>query len=267
MIICHLSRESNPYYHLALETAIFENSDIEQAFIVYRNVDTVSLGRFQNPWQETHPRLLRENGIFLSRRFSGGGTVFQDEGNINFSFIGKNDTDTISKHFALIQRTLSDWGIVTEISEKRDMLWNGKKFSGSAFYLKSGRLLHHGTLLVHSDLRRLGEFLKGALPDIQSMGTASRRAKVCNLTEAAPALTLGKLFDALIEHFQKENPHFVISEASQLQKFLDIEKISHYSSFRWLLGETPRFQWQGENFIPRKWNSLADLPEPFHNLL
>ncbi|HDR05199.1 MAG TPA: hypothetical protein ENN84_08150 [Candidatus Marinimicrobia bacterium] len=267
MIISHISQRSNPYYHLALENNLFHHADIDRAFLLYRNRDTVSMGRFQNPWQETHLRLLRENGIFLSRRFSGGGTVFQDKGNINFSFIGKNDTDAIGHHFALVQRTLSEWGITAEISEKRDMLWHGKKFSGSAFYLKNGRLLHHGTLLVNSDLSRLSKFLKGAYPEIDSMGTASRRAKVVNLSEAAPAITWEALLVALNQQFNKENPSAILLNEEELDSGYIKEKISEYSGFRWLLGETPRFQWQEKIFTPREWRSMDDLPESFRNLL
>lgn len=169
------------YINLALEEYLLDR--FEESFLLfYRNRPTVVIGRNQNPMRETRPGLLVDKGIRLARRISGGGAVYHDEGNLNFCYLtSKADFD---RQFILmvLRDILSDFQVKCEISGNYDLLYEGKKFSGSAFALRKRRALHHGTLLINSDLEALRCYLAPQLKREESPGgVESRRSEVVNL--------------------------------------------------------------------------------------
>jgi lipoate-protein ligase A len=228
------SNSCDPYDNLVLEELLWENYSAQhQVYLVYVNKPCVVIGRHQNPWQETRPSALRGAGIPLLRRISGGGTVWHDEGNINFSWMGPRALYHRQIVDYWIQKALAPFDFSFDISAKGDYLYKGAKFSGNAFAFRSDRVLHHGTLLVQSDLVRLKSYM-GGIRFAQSVGVPSRPAVVMNLQEANCEIRI----DALLK---------TLEEATGLTyrvppKFLEEKTLRQLrQSEAWILGETPRF--------------------------
>ncbi len=184
------SEQTNPYLNLAYEKYLFENS-IKGALILFlwQNENTVVIGKNQNPWAECRCALLEKEGGFIARRMSGGGAVFHGEGNLNFTFLADDENFDTPLHFEIIKKSCKLCGIDAEISGRNDILTNGKKFSGNAFYHSGGRSYHHGTLLISEDKERLNRYLTPNAEKLKAKGVKSVAARTVNLCEIAPELT------------------------------------------------------------------------------
>ena len=159
----------------------------------YINRNAVIIGKNQNPWKECDLSAMERDGVQLVRRISGGGAVFHDCGNLNFSFnAGKNRYDKDRQHRFILE-TVQSLGIPCEFSGRNDLLAAGKKFSGNAYCARGDAKQHHGTLLVSADLSRLQNYLTVDPRKMQSKGVASVRSRVCNLNEFVPSLTVEEL--------------------------------------------------------------------------
>ncbi len=180
----------DPYYNLALEEYLLQHIP-ENGCILYlwQNDRTVVIGRNQNPWAECRTALLQEEGGCLARRLSGGGAVYHDLGNLNFTFLCEEQNFDIPKELSVIQKAVSYAGIRAEFSGRNDLLAGGKKFSGNAFYHSKGFSYHHGTLLISSDMEKLQRYLSPSKAKLQSKGIASVRSRITNLCDLSPALT------------------------------------------------------------------------------
>ncbi len=191
----YFSAFQNIFQNLCLEDYFLRETE-EEFILFYINTPCVVLGNFQNPWKETSPLALSENEVALARRQSGGGTVFHDEGNLNFCiFRNKPLLTDIDKtdHLELIQSFLRQRGVVTEKLSKSGMVFlkDGvlHKFSGEAFKQTKQRSFHHGTLLIKSQLDLLEKYLRPALPQIKTKAIASNPHRVGNLSEVIEGLT------------------------------------------------------------------------------
>jgi lipoate-protein ligase A len=182
------SESLDPCFNLALEQYVFDSLDTKHDyFMLWQNDNAIIIGKHQNTIEEINTDFVKTNNISVVRRLSGGGAVYHDLGNLNFTFItGKNpDTSTPAFDFAAfcrpITQALAAMGVNAEISGRNDMTINGKKFSGNAQYIKGGRVMHHGTLLFDSNLDIVAQALNVTPDKIASKGVKSTRSRVTNI--------------------------------------------------------------------------------------
>lgn len=176
-----------PFYNLALEEYCLNHFNDQEILIFWQNIPTVVIGRNQNALEEINLEYVQEKDIKVVRRLSGGGAVYHDLGNLNFTFIVKDDGGLNRFDFARFTRpvikTLEKMGIKAENNGRNDITIEGKKFSGNAQYRKGSRLLHHGTLLFDSDLEEMVRALNIEPGKVSSKGVKSVRSRVTNIAE------------------------------------------------------------------------------------
>lgn len=190
----------DPYVNLALERYLLEHADEDTCtLLLWQNDNTVVIGCNQNPWKECRTGLLQEEGVHLTRRFSGGGAVYHDLGNLNFSFICAEPLYDQEKQFQVIIEACASTGIKAHLSGRNDVLVGDKKFSGNAFFHQNGTACHHGTLMIASNYEKLARYLTPSKAKLQGKGVDSVRSRVANLETFAPDLTVGKLKGFLLE--------------------------------------------------------------------
>ncbi len=196
------SAVTNPWFNLATEDWIFNTLDPEShTLFLWRNSETVVIGRSQNPWVECKIDKMEADEVFLARRQSGGGAVFHDLGNTNFTFLSPKADYDQDANFTIIVNALKKLGIDAEQSGRNDMQVGDKKISGSAFKHASDRSFHHGTLLVNANMQKLGDYLNPHPLKLQAKGIKSVRSRVANLVEFNEDINHETLSDAIIEAF------------------------------------------------------------------
>jgi len=192
----------DPYYNLAVEQYLMETVEEGQCILyLWQNQNTVVIGRNQNPWKECRTTLLNEEGGKLARRLSGGGAVFHDLGNLNFTFLMPQSEYNLDRQLDVIQNAVRKLGIPAERSGRNDILADGRKFSGNAFYKNGVQAYHHGTLIVDVDTQKMGRYLNPSKAKLQSKGVDSVRSRVVNLKELNPDITIEALKKALADVF------------------------------------------------------------------
>lgn len=171
-------------------------SDVVVVF-VWQNADAVIIGKNQNAFAEVNLDLLAEDGCKLVRRFTGGGAVYHDIKNLNFSFVATKENYSVEKNFEVIKRALAEFGITAEVSGRNDILTDGKKFSGNAFLTENGVCLHHGTLLIDTDVTKMQKYLNVNAEKLASKGVKSVSSRVINLVSVCPSIDAEKLAAAI----------------------------------------------------------------------
>jgi len=185
------------------------------------------------------------DGVHLVRRESGGGAVFQDLGNINFTFLSSKEAYDKKRNYEIIIRALSHFGIPAEVQGRNDIVVNGAKVSGSAFKESIDRAFHHGTLMMNVDLARLGQYLTPSPKKLLAKGIKSVRSRVANLREFHPAIGKELLQEAIMKEFFQAHkaPHHV--EMLERDTILSVPQVQEYyqklKSHEWIYGETPQF--------------------------
>ncbi len=202
-LFCWESTGFDPYRNLAVEEQLLHQAADCAILYLWQNENTVVIGRNQNPWKECNTALLAQEGGKLARRLSGGGAVFHDLGNLNFTILLPQEDFQISRQLDVIQRALERLGIPTERSGRNDLLAQGRKFSGNAFYKNGKTAYHHGTLLICADLEKLGRYLTPSRLKLQAKGVDSVRSRVENLCYFQPGITVGAVKQALKEAFSQ----------------------------------------------------------------
>ena len=198
------SKVFDPYENLAIEQYLMETVEEDACILfLWQNQNTVVIGKNQNPWKECRTTLLEEEGGVLARRLSGGGAVFHDLGNLNFTFLMPQAEYNLDRQFAVIGEAMALLGLRAERSGRNDMLVEGRKFSGNAFYKNGRQAYHHGTLLVDVDMEKLGRYLNPSKAKLQAKGVDSVRSRVVNLRELNPEITIEKLKTAMAAAFAK----------------------------------------------------------------
>lgn len=244
---------TDPALNLAIEEALLLKEGLGPALFLWQNAHTVVVGRGQNAWKECRSQLLAEEGGTLVRRSTGGGAVYHDLGNLNFSFVMPKNIYDVSRQLKVIQQAVARFGIATEALGRNDMVLrdSGAKFSGNAFRNTQTRSLHHGTLLVDVDMALLGRYLAPSRQKLAAKGVESVRARVGNLKELAPDISIQALKAALNEAFVAEYgpacpaPWQDVLEAAQVMALAE-----KYRSWDWTYGQTPRFEITLENRFP-----------------
>ena len=236
----------NPFINLALEDYFLRSQEDLPVLFFYVNRPCVVLGRFQNPWLETNLSYLVNNDIWLVRRQSGGGCVFHDEGNLNFSFITPTGAIDRTKHAELLTEAFKKADIHLTISPRNDLWLNDldgipKKISGSAYKQTKDSSFHHGTFLVSSDLNKLEESLRHTLVPKSSKSISSVRSKVISLQEIHPGVEIKDVID-LVSHHLKTIPRELTGE--YLSQPLVQDSFKQLTHWDWLWGETPLFELQ-----------------------
>ncbi len=194
----------DPHANLAMEKHLMDITPAGTCILyLWQNQNTVVIGRNQNAWLECRSSLLEEEGGKLARRLSGGGAVFHDLGNLNFTFIMRRENYDLDKQLSVIQAACALAGIQTEKSGRNDVLADGRKFSGNAFYQSRTHAYHHGTLMVDVDKDKLGRYLSPPKAKLEAKGVTSVRSRVVNLKELAPELTIDRLKTYMTEAFSQ----------------------------------------------------------------
>ena len=256
--ICFIaSNQTEPYWNLAVEQYLVEHTT-EPTLYLWRNHRTVVIGQNQNPYSEVNVEALETDGGYLMRRKTGGGAVYHDDGNLNFSFVVPKDLYDQQRQFSVIQHAVESFGLHTELSGRNDILTEGRKFSGNAF--SKGRIndLHHGTLLICGDMSELARYLMPKPAKLQKHGVASVRSRVVNLAELNPGITPESIAPRLKEAFLSEYSEY--SEYSEHSDFSEIIKRpevralhDHFASPEWKYGRwrtftaqrSAQFDWGG----------------------
>ncbi|MFW6261719.1 MAG: lipoate--protein ligase [Spirochaetota bacterium] len=245
---------TDPWTNLAVEERLLEAIDVYgPSLMLWRNDPCVVIGRHQNPWVECDLRRMKADGVRLVRRISGGGAVYHDGGNTNFSFLAPSEHYDQGRHFAVVIAALASLGIDAHKTDRNDLRVGDRKISGNAFRHTRGRSLHHGTLLVASDLDLLTAYLTPRAALIETKATASVRSSVTNLGAARPGLTHAELWDALEAAYAAEyGPAAgerldVVTDAPAAGRALRIDaaelarRAAELAGWEWLYGHTPAF--------------------------
>lgn len=239
----YLAEQTIPYYNLATEEYLLNNvKENECILYLWQNRHTVVIGKNQNCWKECKVDKLAEEGGFLARRLSGGGAVFHDLGNLNFTFlIHKKDYD-VSRQLKVITEAAAKFGVNAVQTGRNDILADGRKFSGNAFYETGDRCYHHGTIMVNVDMDYLPRYLNVSLKKMRSKGVDSVKARVVNLTDFNPDITIESMIKAMLESFGdvygcKPTP----LEGSRINQAAIDKLTEKYASDEWRLGKSIDF--------------------------
>lgn len=181
-----VSNQTNPFVNIAVEQhLVAENPSDTVVMYLWKNHRTVVIGLNQNPFAECDVETLLADGGHLMRRMTGGGAVYHDTGNLNFSFVVPKELYDVRRQFAVIQKAVEAFGLEAEISGRNDLLCQGRKFSGNAFSKGRDNNLHHGTLLINTDTVALQRYLKVKPSKLLKHGVASVQSRVVNLSGLA----------------------------------------------------------------------------------
>ena len=248
------SEEWNPYYNVALEYELMKKQKHGTAMFLWQNAASVFVGRNQNLYMECNVPYLKEQRILAVRRFSGGGAVYQDEGNLNFSFVcpsAEADTDKMKR---VVEKAVNTIGVSCSFSGRNDLLAEGRKFSGHAYYEEDACFLYHGTLLCNVNLEQMRSVLSPSLLKLHSKGVSSVKSRVVNLCELVPTLTIEQMKYALRDAFLQE--YGQSSESNSICKIsadsfpVDGKLLQQLESEEWVYGEAPEWSVKLERKMP-----------------
>lgn len=238
-----ITKETNPYKNLALEEMLFYMVGEKECILyLWQNEKTVVIGRNQNPWKECRVDELEAVGGRLVRRLSGGGAVFHDLGNLNFTFLVRKDNYNVEKQLEVIVKAVQNLGIPAEKSGRNDITVEGRKFSGNAFYREGDHCYHHGTILIQVDMSQLSRYLNVSQEKLVSKGVNSVRSRVINLVEYRPELTIHSMQKALLGAFGEVyglTPAPIELEKADTSKLSEFEE--KFASWDWKFGKAITF--------------------------
>lgn len=240
------SHVTDPHWNLALEQYVFDSMDRSKSYLMlWQNDNTIVVGKYQNAIAEINNDYVQEHNIQVVRRLSVGGTVYHDLGNLNFTFITDAD-QAQSINFKLfcqpIVETLASFGVKAEISGRNDMTVDGKKFSGNAQYVREGRVMHHGTIMLHSDLSVLSRALHVDEAKIASKGIKSVVSRVTNLCDYLPeGVGIEEFRARLLEHMSEKEPMHRRELTEEEIRTIDGIKCERYDTWQWNYGRSPSY--------------------------
>jgi len=243
---------TDPAYNLAFEEYVLTHRMDGDYLILWQNDNTVVVGQNQNTAAEINRAFVEAHGVHVVRRTTGGGAVYHDMGNLNFTFSLRTQDYDLRRQQSVIVEACRSLGIPAEISGRNDILTNGCKFSGNSFYSHAGCSFHNGTLLVNVDMANLGKYLTPSKTKLESKGVASVRSRVINLTELKPDLTIDGMAQAMVKAL--ETVYGLKAEELREEDFdaAEIERrYRRFHSYDWVYGKSvpcsfscaKRFSW------------------------
>lgn len=254
MLCIHL-KNTDPFFCLASEEYLLKNFE-DDIFMLWQSENTVVVGKHQNLLAEINYPFVRENKITVARRISGGGTVFHDAGNVNFTFI-KNVKSSAEISFKMftepVVEALARLGVSATTSGRNDLLIEGKKISGNAEHVFKNRVLHHGTLLYNSDLKNLGQAIKVVPGKYESKAVQSNRSEVANISSFLKNQIKIEDFIQFLVNVQLEksgNKMYYLNE-SDLRK-VEILRTEKFITREWNFGYSPKYSFKNTTEINGK---------------
>lgn len=247
-MLCVVNDHTDPYFNLAAEEYFFNAYD-EDIFRLWRNDSTIVVGKHQNTNAEINVDYVQKNGIKVVRRLSGGGAVFQDLGNICYTFISTREEDVkidFERYTRPILEVLQTLGVDARFEGRNDLTIGGKKFSGNAQYIRQNRIMHHGTLLFSSRMRDLSEALKVNPLKYKDKAVKSVRSRVTNISEhLKEPLEVTAFIDMIMDHIlatvgDAERHDLTPDDLAGIDKLYQ-EK---YSTWDWNFGVSPQYAFQ-----------------------
>lgn len=263
-----VNKSNDPAYNIALEAYAFrELTSEDEIFILWINEPAIIIGKHQNTIQEINKKYTDEHGIHVVRRLSGGGAVYHDLNNLNYTIIsnkseeGAFDFKTFSQP---VIATLADLGVKAEFTGRNDLEIDGKKFCGNAQAYYKGRMMHHGCLLFDVDMSVLGDALKVSKDKIESKGIKSVRARVTNILNELPEkITVNEFSDKILEKMKETYPdmtEYVLSEDElvKIQESADTQ----FGTWDWTYGKAPEYTIERNVRYPAgKINTFANVQQ------
>jgi len=240
-----ISNQYNPFLNRAVEQYLTEHQEEDTVTMyLWKNQRTVVIGYNQNPYAECNVKLLLDEGGHMMRRGTGGGAVYHDLGNINFSFIADKRLYDVKKQLSVIQDALLSYGLQAEISGRNDLTCEGRKFSGNAFAKGQRNNLHHGTILIKTDGAMMQRYLIVDKAKLMKNGVKSVASRVINLSELVPELTSESIKQPLITSFEKVyDGKETVSDFDTLINIPEVQTImSEISSRNFLFGRWEQFK-------------------------
>lgn len=249
-VICIQQKGTDPYFNLAAEEYLLKNST-EDVFMLWQGERSIVVGKHQNALAEINHRYVADNKIKIARRISGGGTVFHDPGNLNFTFIQTVDRiDQVNfKTFTQpIVAVMKELGLEAYTTGRNDLLLDGKKISGNAEHVFKKRVLHHGTLLFNSELSQLRNALKVDLSRFKDKAVQSNRSEVTNISDYLKTpMTVDQFSDFIFEGIRKTYPEQRVYEFSE-EDLRAIQQLREekYTTWDWIYGYSPKYTYTNQ---------------------
>jgi lipoate---protein ligase len=247
---------TDPQINLAIEEYALKNLDINETYLLfYINEPSIIIGKNQNTIEEINTEYVESNSIKVVRRLSGGGAVYHDLGNLNFSFITKDDGESFHnfrKFTEPVVVALKKLGVNAELSGRNDIEVGGRKISGNAQFSTKGRMFSHGTLMLNSEIENVVSALKVKKDKIESKGIKSVRSRVANISEfLTEKLEINEFRSLLLKNIfegQEEIPEYVLTE-EDWEKIHQLSK-ERYQNWEWNYGKSPKFNLQHTHRFP-----------------
>lgn len=272
----YVSKSNDGWQNLAMDEWFLDHLQPDDLILYfYINRNAVIIGKNQNPWKECDLAAMERDGVQLVRRITGGGAVYHDMGNLNFSFIAGSERYDVQRQLNVILQAVRSFGIPCEFSGRNDLLADGKKFSGNAFCARGALRQHHGTLLLRSDLGRLNNYLQVDPRKLKAKGVSSVRSRVCNLSEFTEDVNLETMLAAIRRAYEGEygySEDFVFGpeQVAGVVPYYDKQQ-----SWQWRLGKTPvfdlevdtRFVWGGVQLLLTLREGRVERVEAFSDAL
>lgn len=244
--LCINQTNTDPYFNLAAEEYFLKNFQ-DDFFMLWRSRPSVVVGKHQNALAEINHEFVQTNKIPVARRLSGGGTVFHDPGNVNFTFIRKvaNISEVNFKVFTVpVVEALGKLGIEAYTTGRNDLLIDGKKISGNAEHVHRNRVLHHGTLLFDSRLEALKGALKVDLSKFEDKAVQSNRSEVTNIADyLINPISVEEFTDFIFSEISQNYSEFQVYKLTS-EDVASIQKLSteKYQTWDWIFGYSPRYR-------------------------
>lgn len=247
------SPSKDPGFNLALEQYVFDElPKNKEYFMLWQNKNAIIVGKHQNTVEEINLEYVKSHQIDVVRRLSGGGAVYHDLGNLNFTFImdaGETEDLNLSFFSKPVVRVLNKLGIEAEQNGRNDITIEGKKFSGNAQYIKDGRIMHHGTILFDSDLSKIAAALNVSKDKVESKGIKSVKSRVVNLIDYFPGkISLPEFTDLLKAYmFEHLEGQYFLTENDR-KRIFEIKE-ERYDTWEWNYGHSPKYSISKERYF------------------
>ena len=241
------SNSTDPYFNLALEEYVFEYLPKDESyFMLWQNANTIVIGKYQNTIEEVNQKVVDERGIKVVRRLSGGGAVYHDMGNLNFTFIvDQNEVKGLNFRIFVepVVDTLKGFGIDAEFSGRNDILIKGMKISGNSQYVRKNRVMHHGCIMLDSNLDKVADALRVKEAKFKSKNSKSVRSRVTTINENAPRkITMEEFRSALKGHILGDENMEPYELTAEDLKEINRIKDEKYATWDWNYGRASEFE-------------------------